>query len=219
VKRNWNRKCQHKYHGCWWRRRSDKKISHTARLLRCNKRDEREKPQRMDLSLLLGLWVFRVSPDLLTHYSRGSHPSDHRFRKPQVHWDLWENAKVDWGIENGNLVYGWWCSGEVREPELGFRPTSLPIVPEGPPHQIIIGFRNSESLGSLRRCKSELGDRNWEPSLRMMLYWGTLGTWNEFDWRIEDVVKNFGNIQWNNHSCQALWYDGVLVFGLFVHSV
>ncbi len=44
AKGNWNRKCQRKYHGCWWRRRSDKKISHTARLLRCNKRDEREKP-------------------------------------------------------------------------------------------------------------------------------------------------------------------------------
>ncbi len=106
TKRNWNRKCQRKYHGCWRRRRSDRKISHTARLLRCNKRDEGERNHNAWTSaFLLGLWDFRVSPDLLTHHSRGSHPSDHRFRKPQVIGIFEKMQKWIGGSKIGNLVF------------------------------------------------------------------------------------------------------------------
>jgi hypothetical protein len=126
-------------------------------------------------AFLLGLWDFRVSPDLLTHYSRGSHPSDHRFRKPQVIGIFEKMQKWIGGSKIGNLVYGWWCSGELWEHKLGFHPTSIPIIPEGPPIR--------SSSGSETASLWEL----WEHEMSLT----------------DDVVGNFGNILWNNHSCQA----------------
>jgi hypothetical protein len=44
------------------------------------------------------------------------------------------------------VVYGYLCSGELWEHELGFHPTSSPIIPEHPTHHII-GFENLKVIG------------------------------------------------------------------------